>query len=411
MASIEKRGDNSWRLTVECGFDAAGKRVRQRKIVTIDDPEILRSKKRTDAWLQEELVKFRRLVESGEYVKPERTTFEEFVPVWKANYADQHLGEYTRRSYLYVIRQRLLPDFGHMELSKIKTMHVVSFFTQLRDPIARKDGTQKPLAANTQLNIYKALKSMLDAATRWKLIGANPIDGVDRPSADKTEKKALRTKKKTYTRAESEMLIAALLEEPPHWRWYFIGVLLGGFRRGEMLAVQWPDVDFSAGGIYVRRQISVDEQGRVVEAELKTEQSEAFVPMPLWYMDELSRFRKEWVKEKLTLGDRKWQGGEKQYLFHPGNGLPYYPNTPTMQWRRFSQAHDLPRIRLHDLRHTAAMLLREEGVDLKAIQERLRHTRLSTTADIYTHESESVSRKAADTLETLNPFAGRPGTP
>lgn len=58
-----------------------------------------------------------------------------------------------------------------------------------------------------------------------------------------------------------------------------------------MLAVQWPEVDFAAGGIHVRKQITVDEQGQTVEAELKTEQSEAFVPMPQWYMDQLSGYR------------------------------------------------------------------------------------------------------------------------
>ena len=66
--------------------------------------------------------------------------------------------------------------------------------------------------------------------------------------------------------------------------------------------------------------------------------------------------------------------------------------------------HNLPHIRLHDLRHTTATLLREDGASLKDIQERLRHTRLSTTADLYTHESELVSRETADRLEKLNPF-------
>ncbi len=64
--------------------------------------------------------------------------------------------------------------------------------------------------------------------------------------------------------------------------------------------------------------------------------------------------------------------------------------------------HDLPHIRLYHLRYTTAMLLREDGADLKAI--RLRHTRLSTTADFYTHESELMSRKTADRLKKLNPF-------
>ncbi len=403
MPSIEKRGTNSWRLIVESGTDAAGKRVQERKTIKIEDETILKAKRRLQDYLQMELTKFRQEVESGQYVKPERTAFAKFVPIWKANYADQHLGEYTRRNYMYTINQHLIPAFGHREMSKIKTMHVVSFFTQLRLPEARKDGSSKPLATNTVMNIYKALKSILDAAHKWRMIATNPMEGVDRPSVEKAEKKALKAKKKTYTKTEATALITTLYEEPAHWRLYYIGVLLGGFRRGEMLGVEWPHVDFARSGIYITKQISFSEDGSTVEAELKTEESEAFVPMPTWYMEELTDFRKHWVKEKLTIGEKKWLGGDKQFLFHGGTGVPYHPNTPSMQWRRLLDKHGLPRIRLHDLRHTTAMLLREDGADMKAIQERLRHTRLSTTADIYTHESDLVSRDTADRLEQLNP--------
>ncbi|GEO27059.1 hypothetical protein AAC03nite_28440 [Alicyclobacillus acidoterrestris] len=409
MPSIEKRGNNSWRLIVENGYDAKGKRVQERRTIRIDDETILRSKRRLQDYLNMELVKFQQEVESGQYIKPDRTTFADFVSVWKENYANQHLGAYTRRNYLDTIDAQLLPAFGHMELSKIKTMHIVSFMTSLRTPEGRKDGRNKPLATNTQLNIYKVLKSILDAAEQWRIIATNPMNGVDRPAPDKKEKKSLKSKKRAYTRAESEALIVALNDEPAHWRLYYLGVLLGGFRRGEMLAVEWPQVDFELGGLYIEKQISLDEDGRTVEAEVKTEESEGFVPMPRWYMTELAQYKKEWNKARLKQGSN-WRGGDKQYLFHSGRGEMFYPNTPSLHWRRFLTKHNLPVIRLHDLRHTTAMLLREDGVDLKAIQERLRHSRLSTTADLYTHESDMVSRETADRLEKLNPFPTRSQT-
>lgn len=406
MPSIEKRGNNSWRLIVDNGYDAKGKRIQERKTVKIEDETLLRSKRKLDDYLSMQLMVFRQEVESGQYIKPERTTFADFVVEWKKNYADQHLGGYTLRQYQGIINARLVPEFGHMELSKIKTMHIVTFMTRLRSPEGRKRGQSKPLATNTVLNIYKALKSILDSAEKWRVIATNPMAGVDRPIADKAEKKGLKSKKKSYNRAEAQELILALADEPENWRMYYLGVLLGGFRRGEMLGLEWPQVDFERGGIQVEKQISLNEHGHTVEAELKTEESEAFVPMPKWYMSELGRFRKAWIQERWTHADQ-WHGGEKEFLFHSGDGMPYYPNTPSMTWRRFLDKHDLPRIRLHDLRHTTAMLLREDGADLKDIQERLRHTRLATTADIYTHESETVSRQTADRLEKLNPFPTR----
>ncbi len=406
MPSIEKRGRNSWRLIVDDGYDTAGKRVQRRKTIKIEDESILKSKRRLNDYLQMELMRFKQEVESGQYIQPERMTFAEFIPIWKQNYADQNLGAYTRRNYMAIVNSRLLPAFGRMQLGKIKPMHIVSFMTQLRSPGSRKDSRDKPLATNTLLNIYKTLKSIFDAATKWQVIPKNPMDGVDRPVADKAEKHSLRTRKHAYSLQETAALIDALQDEPEHWRLYYLGVLLGGFRRGEMLAVQWPQVDFVAGGLHVEKQISMTEDGKRIEAELKTEESAAFVPMPKWYMAELEHFKKRWAKERLQVG-ADWKGGDKQYVFHTGYGEPFYPTVPTYRWRQFLKRHDLPHVRLHDLRHTTAMLLREDGADLKAIQERLRHARLSTTADLYTHESELVSRETADRLEKLNPSKTR----
>lgn len=170
-----------------------------------------------------------------------------------------------------------------------------------------------------------------------------------------------------------------------------------------------PQVDFENGGLHIEKQISLNGNGRPVEAELKAEESEAFVPMPQWYLEELVKYKKNWNKERLMLGSG-WSGGDKQYLFHNDTGNCYYPDVPSSHWRWFLDKHSLPRIRLPDLLHTTAMLLREDGASMKSIQERLRHIRLATTADIYTHESELVSRETADRLEKLNPFLGRSQT-
>jgi len=402
MPSIEKRGNNSWRLVVEDGYDAKGKRVRHRKSVTIEDPALLKSAKKLGIHLQMELALFQRLIESGQYIRQERTTFADFVPTWKANYADLNMGEYTRRNYQAIVNIRLIPAFGHLEMGKIKTMHVVHFLTQLRAPEGRLDGRNKPLSTNTILNIYKTLKSILDAAAKWKVILSNPMAGVDRPVADKAEKRALKTAKHSYTLAEAGALIEVLQDEPEHWRLYFLGALLGGFRRGEMLAIQWSQVDFAAGGIHVEKQISLSEDGKRTEADVKTIESAAFVPMPRWYMAELEKYKKVWNRERLRQG-KNWLGADKQYLFHPGQGLSYHPDTASKRWRKVRAKYNLPSIRLHDLRHTTATLLREDGASLKDIQERLRHTRLATTADLYTHETELVSRGTADRFEKLNP--------
>lgn len=401
MPAIEQRGLKSWRLIVEDPSSVGKKRTQLKKTIRIDDEALLKTKRKLEQYLQAELQKFILEVEAGGYVKPNRTTFAEFVLEWKKNYAEQYLGANTRRTYMDNINNHLIPEFGDMRMDQIKTIHVVRFMTKLRTPEGRKDGKDKPLATNTILNIYKALKSILDAAHKWKIIASNPIEGADRPVADKREKRELRTRKMAYTAQEAETAILALYQEPDRWKLYFIGVILGGFRRGEMLGVEWPDVDFQRSGIHIKKQISLDENGQKTEAELKTEESEGFVPMPKWYMDELQAYKRVWNKEKLRC--KVWKGGDKQYVFHKGFGEMYYPGSPTKVWREILGKHELPRIRLHDLRHTTAMLLRESGADVKAIQERLRHARASTTQDMYMHESDLVSRETADRLEKFNP--------
>src|SRR5689334_15153640 len=123
MASIEKRGGNSWRLIVEIGYDANGKRLKRYKTIKIEDPAILKTKKRLKDHLQEELIKFKIEVEAGEYIAPEKMTFGIFVEEWEIKYAVKHLSEKTLYTYRSHLKNRILPTFGHMRLDQIKPLH------------------------------------------------------------------------------------------------------------------------------------------------------------------------------------------------------------------------------------------------------------------------------------------------
>ncbi|MEK4029333.1 tyrosine-type recombinase/integrase [Pseudobacillus sp. FSL P4-0506] len=115
--------------------------------------------------------------------------------------------------------------------------------------------------------------------------------------------------------------------------------------------------------------------------------------MPRWYMGELKDYYREWRKEKLALGDQ-WQGGDRQFIFHCGLGIPYYPARATINWIKFRDTHGL-NIRLHDLRHTMVTLLTEEGVNSKAIQQRAGHSSSKITSDVYGHITKKVLEATA----------------
>lgn len=416
--SIEKRGKNTWRLTVDLGYHPDGSRNRPRKSVTIDDPEILKSNKLIKEYLNDELYKFKKEVESGEYIKPEKMTFEQFVlNEWMEKYAKDpdNLSPSTFENYERVIHTRLIPQFGHKELNEIRTLSIVTFLRDLEKPGARRQPktgkplTEKqlkklnePLDAGTIAYVYRVLKNIFTRAVDWQLIKTNPMEAVKKP-ADKNAKEkmlAQRINPQFYDEVEAQQVVDALYKESRKWRLLILGSMIGGFRRGELNGLEWPFVNFQQETITIENNIPLTKQGEAVEKGPKSIASYRDVDMPTWYMDELARYQEEWEREKIFLDD-KWEGGDRQFVFHNGKGKPYYYQHPTKWWKRFCERHGIRYIKFHGLRHSSGSLLLEDEEDgnfdsiLIAIQRRLGHARLSTTTDIYVHVTKKVKKRTA----------------
>lgn len=390
MASVQKRGANSWLLVVEVGIEANGKRIKRTKTVKANG---IREARKL-------LAEFQTEVEAGEYVAPAKMTLKEFtVNEWQPKYAEKKLSPTTRRNYLDQLNRRILPELGHMRLDQIKTMHLVTYFNKLKEPGSRMDGRGDVLSESAVLYIYKVLKNVLSRAKQWGIILKSPIDGVDKPTMENTLR--MKRKRKFYDSEEAREIILALLNEPKKWYLFFLGSLLGGFRRGELVALEWPRVDFVHGGFHIESSIPLTENGNAVVLGPKAD-SEGFVDMPKWYMDELQEYYEEWKNDRDKAGDL-WQGGDNEYVFHGGYGKPYYFNTPSHTWRRFLKRHSFRLLRLHDLRHSTGSILLEEGLTLPVIQNRLRHSKHELTADTYLHVTKKVQRNAADKLEKFDP--------
>lgn len=402
MAWSEPLGGNKYKIVERDPSKAS----RPKRSISVEMPEeIVRSKvqKKKEAWLAREEEKWSEAVINGTYrdkgknrSRAQKKTLSDFVPIWKKVYAEENMSGETILNTMSIINSRLIPEFGDTWMSDITTLWLAEWFAGLKN---LKNGTT--LATNSKLNIYKAAKSIFEKAYEWGVITTDPMEGIERPSLKKSEKKKMKDVKQSYTKAEVAELLLAMYKLPEQWRLYFTGVMLGGYRRGEYLAVEWPDLDHDHSSIYVDKQITVDKDGNKVESEVKTVESEGWVPMPKWYMEELRRYEHTWKKEKLLC--KKWMGEEgKKYIFHSGNGVMYYPSTATNTWSKFLAKNGFPHVKLHGLRHTAATLLREHGADQRSIQKFLRHAKLETT-DRYTHEKETVSRAVIDPLEDLNP--------
>ncbi|GAA0382361.1 site-specific integrase [Paenibacillus motobuensis] len=396
--SIEKRGTNSWRLRIDLGYHADGTRNRPSRTITVEDPALLKTTKKLREYLEDELFKFKQEVESGEYINPEKMTLKQFVNnEWDPKYAcnTDNLSPLSYDTYKRHIKNHILPKFGHMYLDEIKTLHIVTFISDLGKPGARKDGKGELLSPGTIQYIYRVLKNILTRAKDWQLIKSNPAIGVKKPKVEQTEFDY-------YDEDEAKEVIKCLYKEPRRWRLFMLGAMIGGCRRGELLSIEWCDVDFNNKTIEVRNSISQTKNGKAVEKKPKSKSSERIIAMPEWYMNELRIHEREWKKEKLQVGD-KWIGGDRQYVFHAGFGKPFYHTYPSEWWDKFTIRHGVKNIRLHDLRHSSATLLIEAEASMKAIQKRLGHSKYQTTANIYTHVTKKLSRGTAEKFDKFAP--------
>ncbi|UOQ95146.1 site-specific integrase [Halobacillus shinanisalinarum] len=394
MTSYQRRGDNSFLLVVEAGYDAKGKRKKRTRTIRIDDKALLKTKRKLENYLQKELVSFQMEVESSEYIAPEKRSFHEFARDWKEKYANKTLALRTRQNYEEKLKNYIIPYFGHKRISDIKPIHVVNFMDETSKPGAAKYA-KKGLSDSSMYEIDKTLRVIFNKAVEWQVIKVSPMKDLSRPKIRKKEMNYLEPE-------EVGKLFYALESEPPAWRMYFLTATVGGLRRGEVIALQWSDIDFENGEIIVKYSIPTFEKGEPHIKSTKTDERSRHVTMPQWYMNELNQFKRKWLKERTQLSDI-WEEDNYQFIFHSGTGRPYWPQTATGRWIKIKKKYYIKNIRLHDLRHTMVTLLMEEGESLKAIQERAGHSSSRITSDIYGHLTKKAKRSTADKFEKYDP--------
>lgn len=404
--SIEKRSTNTWRLTVDLGLNADGSRNRPRKTITIEDEALLKTTKRLKDHLDDELAKFKQEVLSGNYIAPSKLTFKNFYEnEWKPKYAEIELKKGTTlKSHCSKINSYVLPSLGHKRIDEITTMQLVKLFTDMRKPGARIDkrGGKDKLSSRTIQYTYDVTMSVFKRAVEWNVLKKNPLDGVKRPQVSKEDKKARKDRKNYFEEDEATDVIDALIETNSVWRMYFLGAIIGGFRRGELIALKMDDCDFIHNRLRIDESISSTENGIADITDTKNEASDDYVDMPQWYMNELASHIKELRKLKLKLLD-KWQGGNNNFVFHSGLGKPYYHTTPTQRWADWCKRSGFRNVSLHGLRHTNATYLLGQGASIKEIQHRLRHATSQVTSDTYAHVTKRLSRQTASHLDVFDP--------
>lgn len=173
----------------------------------------------------------------------------------------------------------------------------------------------------------------------------------------------------------------------------------GGLRRSECLGLEWTRVNIKEQTIDIKEVITKGRKGAVIK-EPKTKKSKRLISLPESVIKELAEYQLHWKKEKLKMGEL-WTEEKREWLFCNEYGNHFYPDTPTTWWRRFINRVGIRYIRLHDLRHTSATLLINQGVHAKIISERLGHSDIRVTMNTYGHVLRHADQEAANKLDDL----------
>lgn len=389
MANIVQRGENSYQFTVSLGKDARGKYPRVTKTHIVENKF---TPKQLKEYLDSEYLKFKNEVLSGNYIQPQKMIFSDFAEEWEKKYAST-LGKTTFGNHRRKLRDHILPVIGHVEMSKINEMILLDLLSNLK----RKDGKEGNLSFHSKQDIYRTLQSIFKYATKWKIIKNNPMDGIGKPKATDTEEE--NGDLKVYDENEIVQLMQLLQSEQPIWKLFFTLALVAGLRRGELLGLEWKNVDMVNNQIEIKQAIVLTENGPHIK-KTKSRTSKRIVTLPVSMIEELKTYRKKWVKDKLKFAD-KWEEEEYEWVFCNEKGQHLHPSSPTNKWSKFLKVNEFKYIRLHDLRHTSASLLIAQGVHAKIISERLGHSDISITMNTYGHAFKSADRAAADKLEIL----------
>lgn len=388
--SIEKRGKNSYRLTVAEGFDLNGKPMIHRKTVhgTKKDAEV-------------ELAKFVTEVQNGLVVDGKSLRFSEFTEIWKRDYGSKELAPTTYKRYCRMLETRLLPYFGHFYINKIRPTDIMKFYDLLEKDtqLVRKSGnngakTKKPLSGKTILEHHRLLRAMLHKAVYWQLIVANPAERVQAP-------KSRKPKRRSYDDEQTKILLENLEKLSIEETKYKVAIILTvftGVRLGELMGLEWQDVDFKNGIISINRSSQYLSDMGVFTKTPKTESSIREIAIPEFIISLLEEY-KLWYEEQKSIYGELWTNSDR--LFVQADGKPMHPSSISKWFVRYVSTIGLPVINFHGLRHTNASLLVAQNVDIAVVSARLGHAQISTTLDFYVHPLLSHNRKAGYALENL----------
>lgn len=364
---VRKRG-NKWCFVVDLGKDPeTGKR--QQKWFSG-----FKTKRDAEKALVEKLNELNR----GEYVEPSKMSFETLIRSWIEDRVRHSVSQKTYDTYKYLSEKHVIPGIGRIPLNNLNPIHLQKFYSDLLG---------KGLSPTSVRRIHQVCRSSLKWAQQIKLIPKNPAESVSPPKKSSPEMKI-------WSVEEVEKFLECARGE----RFYtlFLLALHTGLRQGELLGLRWSDINFEQGVVYVRRAVQRNSKGLVIKEEPKTSKSRRSVYVSPSVVEELKRHRRRVKEEMMKIGRT-----DVDLVFPNQLGNIQEPRKVIQHFHRLIERAGVPKIRFHDLRHTHASLLLQQGVHPKIVSERLGHSNISITLDIYSHSVPSLQKQASEVFDSL----------
>jgi integrase len=355
---IRERSPGHWAIVLEIREPTTGRRKRKWHAFT-----------GTKRQAQDECARLISELNGGLYIEPRKITVGQFLDRW-LEHIKPLVSPRTHERYGELASKNLKPLLGAVLVTKLRPMQISEAYAKALTS-GRRDG-RGGLAPSTVRYLHVILKAAMRQAVRWQILARNPLDVVDPP---KSERAAMTT----YDLAQTAELIDAT--RGTRMTITVILAVLCGLRRGEIAALRWRNIDLGVA------QLAVTESAEQTRAGVRYKKPKngkgRTVALSARVVNELRGHRVQQAGELLKLGVPLT---DDAFVVAQADGSPLQPRTITQQWRQLLANHKaLPRIRFHDLRHAHATHMLSSGVHPKIASERLGHSKVGITMDLYSH--------------------------
>ena len=366
--SIFKKNDR-WAFRVDAGVDASTGKRRQ----------MLRQGFKTKREAEKALAAAQQSVEQGSVVSKSSMKVGAFLDEWLVSQKGR-LKASTHHSYV-ITSKRIRSGLGHVQVQSLTPLQIESFYSDLLDH-GRADGTG--LSPKTVRNTHTVLRKALSDAERLGLVHRNAAAAARGPSVERPEFTVWSSDevRQFFAAGEANRLSGA-----------FVLLATTGMRRGEVLGVRWKDLDLDSGQLSIVQTIT-NVDGVLTIGSPKTSKSKRVIYLDETTVTMMRQHRRRQREDQVAMGP-DW-GNSGDLAFTDEAGRPVRPEWFSKEFGRVAAVAGVPRIRLHDVRHTYATLALKAGVHPKVVSERLGHSTIAITLDLYSHVTPGMARGAAD---------------